>query len=547
MKPTQITPFKKTLISAAAASLFLASAVSADCTYQLFSISATKGTKVSEFIDQLSEECAFSVIVTDPEAEKVLEKALNKTKLKNLTIDEVLNLILTENNLNYSLENNVLKISYLQTKTYHIDYIISQRKGEGSTDITLSSQSGASSTASTSTASANNQSQSESGMKITSTDEVLFWETLDQEIEKILNRPEDNFTAEIPIINKAAGLVTVTATNKQLKRLDGYISELQKKMQYQVLIDVKMYSVVFEDGSKTGIDWSQIYNLQNFDLSYNKADRKNVETGSFDTAYEGDTVQTLGITGMTTDSATGVTTPTYGLIDLAGVRAPVEAVSKLFSVSNSIAINDLVKFLKTQGDVYSISNPKVLTLNNQPALITVGSELFYKIISTETLAGGTTGQQQTTETINSVFAGVLLDITPDIANDGTITLRINPSISETRGTVATDNSQRNMPPDLNRRQLSSVVTLKDGNRVVLGGLINTSTDNGMTKVPLLGDIPLLGYLFKQETMTKRTEELVLIIEPHIISKEDKMISLTDLGYSESTEQTLQGKAKEANE
>lgn len=76
----------------------------------------------------MSDECSFSVIVSDPEAEKVLDKALNKTKLKNLTIDEVLNLILTENNLTHSLENNVLKIAYVETKTYNIDYIISQRK-----------------------------------------------------------------------------------------------------------------------------------------------------------------------------------------------------------------------------------------------------------------------------------------------------------------------------------------------------------------------------------------------------------------------------------
>jgi general secretion pathway protein D len=87
-----------------------------------------------------------------------------------------------------------------------------------------------------------------------------------------------------------------------------------------------------------------------------------------------------------------------------------------------------------------------------------------------------------------------------------------------------------MPPDLKRRQLSSVVTVKDGNRIILGGLINTKNTIDEDKVPLLGDIPVLGYAFKYEEKAKSTEELVIIIEPHIIDKAKNNISLKDLGY-----------------
>jgi len=125
----------------------------------------------------------------------------------------------------------------------------------------------------------------------------------------------------------------------------------------------------------------------------------------------------------------------------------------------------------------------------------------------------------------------LLDITPEIANDGSITLRINPSVSETASSVSTDNAKRTMPPDLSRRQISTVVTVKDGNRIVLGGLINRKSSNTTTKVPLLGDIPLVGYLFKQEGMSEKVEELVIIIEPHIVKKENDTLSLSDLGYT----------------
>jgi general secretion pathway protein D len=501
------------MLSVATAAL-LSPALQADCTYELFNISSAKGTNIGDFVDQLSDECGMSVIIADTEAEKILSKQMNKTFLKNLTINEVLDLIIKENNLQYTLQNNVLKISYLATKTYNIDYIISQRIGTGSANITLSSNT--STSASTGTAgtagttggaSGSGKASSESGINITSSDEVQFWEILDKELESVLNRPEDGYKATIPMINKNAGLVTVTATNSQIKRLDTYLDDLQKKMQTQVLIDVKMYSVIFSDASSTGIDWSQLYALQNVTLGYDYARTNNIDSTS--------------VTGTNSATSKGV------LFD--GFTATNNNPS-VFQLSAGGSINEVIKFLKTQGDVYSISNPKILTLNNQPALITAGTELFYKTKnSTSTTASSTTTSEN--EIVSSVFSGVLLDITPEISKDGSITLRINPSISETASVINSSNEQRTMPPDLSRRQMSSVISVKDGNRVILGGLINTKNVNDTNKVPLLGDIPLLGYLFKREGINKKTEEIVIIIEPHIIKKEQDSLSLGDLGYT----------------
>lgn len=512
----------------------LTSSLHADCTYELFNIASIKGTTVGEFVDQISDECGMSVIVTDEQAENILKKPMNKTFLKNLTINEVLDLIIKENNLQYTLSNNILKVSYLTTKTYHIDYISGKRKGIGSTNVRLSSNSGtaAGSSGTTSTASGTSNS-SESGINITNEDEVNFWESLEKEVKSVLSRPEDDYRQKeatavsssntdqksLPVdtlhdilINKNAGLITVTGTGKQIKRLDTYIDSLQKKMQTQVLIDVKMYSVVFSDSSSTGIDWSQLYALQNIDLGFNYYNTRNVK--SFTAESTGTSNIMFPITEM---EGTDLIQPHIG--------------QSIFQVGVKGSLNEVIKFLKTQGDVYSISNPKVLTLNNQPALITAGTELFYKTKNTSTLAGGTTGEQATTEVVSSVFSGVLLDITPEIADDGTITLRINPSISETASAISTDNATRSMPPDLSRRQLSSVVSVKDGNRVIMGGLINTKNVTDDNKVPLLGDIPVLGYLFKREGVVKKTEEIVIIIEPRIIKKEKDSVSLGDLGYT----------------
>ncbi len=495
--------------------LMLSTSILADCSYELFSISSVKDTKIIDFVDQLSDECGFSIIVTDPYAEKFLSTYLNKTNLRNLTIDEVLDIILLENNLSYTLENNLLKISYLTTKVFEIDYILSQRKSTGSTDVTLSSNSASSQgavTGASGTNATNGQSNSQTGIKIESTDEVKFWEELDLEFQSILNRPHDSYKSGAPIINKNAGLITVTSTAKQMKRFESYIQKLQDKVQLQVLIDVQLLSVTMNEGKTTGIDWQQLYALQNFNISLNHISNKNVDT--FDD------------TGATTTAI---------------AANAIDGIASIVNIKAQASLTEVIKFLKTQGNVNSISNPKVLTLNNQPALITAGTEYFYKIESQTNQQGTGGGVAATTQNqnIQSVFAGVLLTITPEISDDSTITLKINPSLSETTLDISSeDNSKRDMPPDLNRRQLSSVVTVKDGNRIILGGLINTKNIINSNKVPILGDIPVISYLFKYEEKRRLVEELVIIIEPHIIHKSKNTVSLSDLGYEGMTDDIL---------
>jgi general secretion pathway protein D len=104
-----------------------------------------------------------------------------------------------------------------------------------------------------------------------------------------------------------------------------------------------------------------------------------------------------------------------------------------------------------------------------------------------------------------------------------------------------------MPPDLSRRQISSVVSVQDGSRIVLGGLINRKSTNTTTKVPLLGDIPVLGYMFKQEGLSEKVEELVIIIEPHIIKKDGSNIGLSDLGYSRISPAIQKDQIKQSNQ
>lgn len=512
----------KKLISLAA-SVVLAASMQADCTYELFSISSAKGTTIGEYVDQLTTACEYSLVVADSETEKLMDKKLNKTHIKNLTIDEVFEILLTENNLNFTIENDILRISYLKTITYNIDYILSSRKSTGSTDVMLSSTSsqigqgaqggmtgGASGGATGGMGGEQGGSGSnKSGISIQHTDEVKFWEELDLELQRVLNRPEDAYQAEAPIINKNAGLITISATGRQQARIDAYLDLLQDKVQKQVLIDVNMMAVLFDDKSSTGVDWSQLYALQNFDIAVDTVNYSNW----------GGTYNPIGnIAEITAGNGAG-----------------------LIQITGGGSITEVIKFLKEQGEVRALSNPKILTLNNQPALITVGTEYFYKIQQSQNQQGAGGGVVATTQNdiVNSVFAGVLLDITPEIGDNDQITIKVNPSLSQTRVQIQSDTvsqENRTMPPDLDRRQLSSVVTVKDGNRIILGGLIGSRENFKTNKVPLLGDIPGLGYFFKYEEKIRQVEEIVIVIEPHIIKPEGNTLSIADLGFTSITKE-----------
>ncbi len=479
------------------------------CETQLFTTTLNSALTIGDVVENLADACELSLIVKDKEAKKKLADKLYYVSLNNASLNEFLDTVLVENDITYELEDNKLRISYLNTKTYNLDYISGSRVGKSNAHVTIANSGSASEKSQSKDGGSGNGSKT--GVSIESNDDFKFWTTIEKEIESLINRPEDPYTAPTPIINPEAGMITVTGTAKQLKRVSSYISNVSKQLKNQVLIDVQILSVTFDDSYTTGVDWSQLYNFQNMSIASASMLQNNIS------------------------SLTSITDGELSIGDITSAPNTEPKSSGAIITRGSVKISDVVKFLKTQGDVKSISNPKILTLNNQPALISVGKELFYKIQSTSILQGSSgAGSQQSGETIDSVFAGILLDITPEISEDGSITLKVNPSISDTIDTVSRDNSgARNIPPDLSRKQISSVVTLQDGQHVILGGLISSKTGMKVSKVPLLGDLPLLEYLFKHEVKVNNVDELVLIITPHII-KRDSELSLENLGYKKLT-------------
>ncbi|WP_456428419.1 pilus (MSHA type) biogenesis protein MshL [Nitratifractor sp.] len=480
----------------------------ANCVDRLFNVTISDSLTIEDAIDNLAETCGLTVVVKDSGARHKLKKKLYYVKLKNATLKSFLDTILKDNDLNYSLRGNKLSISYLVTRTYKLHYVTGQRSGQSSANVQVAG--GASS-------SKDNAPDTGKGSTITikSDQEFQFWGTIKDEIHRILNTAGDGsihftkvgnawigpdgqkweYNPLEPVINPEAGLVTVTGTSRQLERVDRYIATLMKQVKTEVMIDVKILDVRLDKSKSLGIDWAKIFDTS---IAFGGKYQARMGNGRTDD-YTGTPLTFKGASG-------GVAT--FALAgDLTGV----------------------LKFLKTQGDVTVVSSPRVMTLNNQPAMISVGQEIFYKLKTTNKVGGSDTATSEN-ETVESVFAGILLDITPEVDARGMITLKINPSI-----TSLADEEQKNhltnltMPPNIKRRQISAVIKVEDGNHAILGGLITKSKGTTTDKIPLLGDIPILGYAFKKDQVLDYTDELVIIITPHIV-RSHRNVTLRDLGY-----------------
>ncbi len=527
MKKVQISGMKFLVVFAMLLG-FAQNLAANSCSTKLFSVTIDSKLTIGDVIDNLAETCGLTVIVKDDAAKLRMNKKLYYVKLKNSTLNGFLNTILKENDLNYSLSGNKLKISYLITRTFRIHYISGHRVGKSTANVTIAGAENSTGMMGGASAGAGETSNAKTGIEIESTDEFQFWKTVEAEVQRILigaadgsthyTRSGDTWTGPdgkvweynplAPIVNPEAGMVTVTGTERQVNRVANYINALTKQLKKQVLIDIRILSVVFDDSTENGVDWSQLYSLQNLTVNSLIMSQKNVEQYTF-------------------DAIDGITQANF-------LQDARPSSAQLMSLTGNTDVSEVVKFLSTQGDVKTVSSPRVMTLNNQPALISVGQELFYKIKSSSTASstGGAVAAEG--ELVDSVFAGILLDITPEIGENGLITLKINPSISDTADTIAADSGVRTIPPDLQRRQISSVIKVKDGQHVVLGGLISTQTGFKDNHVPVLGDIPGLGYLFKRQEKINKVEELVFIISPHIVNN-SKSVSLKDLGYSKIDE------------
>jgi general secretion pathway protein D len=465
------------------------------CEYRTFNIKANNKATAGELLSELADTCDFSIVIKDTEAEKALAKNLSGINIKDLSLDEVFQFVIVDNDLFYTYDRNFLKISALTTKSFKVDYVTSVRTGtaviNASVDANPTEEGGKRDVA--------GQAQN----MITSNDTFDFWKTISNELIAVLNTGTEGYKTSAPIINPNAGMITVTATKKQLDRVQDYVNMLKERLHKQVLIDVSILSVSLGTSNKTGVDWSK------FSLSLASESKYN-STGA---------VSNLNNNPFNFDNSVRSTTNNLTVINDA-----------VFSITG------LIDFLGSSGETKVVSSPKVLTMNNQQALITIGDNINYRVPEDTTNTAATANTTLTTTYTNySIFIGVLLNITPEISENNEIILRINPSVSNFKYSDDDIRSidPREIAPDTSEKKLSTVVKVKDGSTIILGGLITSNKGKENSSVPLLSDIPLLGQAFKHTADTLSTSELVFVITPRIIGEKgtDKA-TLKDLGFSQ---------------
>ena len=463
-----------------------------NCNDNMFSFDITQSNskvKILDIVENLAHECMFSVKVNDQKSQQLLRKNFYLVHINNYTLENMFDFLFTQNNMFYEYDKNkkMLTISYIQTHSFVIDYVnLSEHTTEsvktitvGAASSTQSSNSGTSS--STSTSSSEGTSSASSGgtgnsdnTTVTTRSEFTFWDKLAQEIDDILSRDNDLKIYSKSIINREAGVITITGTQKQIKRINEYLQKIKVRLHKQVMLETKLLELTYAKSDSIGVDWSK-----------------------FNLSLKGDFGGSWG------DGASTQTSFTY-----------------------DFSMDGLVDFLNIYGKINVLSTPKILTLNNQPAVINIGEQFNYRYQSGSLTTASTSSSATNTYVMDSVFVGLTLNIVPEITDNGFIILKINPVVSEkidTDSTLASDSSDvfdsdgvRIMPPDIRIKQLSSIVKAKDGNRVVVGGLISTVNKTTDNNIPLLSSIPGVGWLFKSKSKSKYKTELIIVITPRIV-------------------------------
>ncbi|MCK4533504.1 type IV pilus secretin PilQ, partial [bacterium] len=282
----------------------------------------------------------------------------------------------------------------------------------------------------------------------------------------------------------------VTAIPEVLENFERLIKNLDVKPS-QVLIEAKIMKVRRSDVGGLGVDWSFTKTLS--DVGSDRTDVMGEAVAPGKSIMEGGSV--VDLSGQPVTSATGAGT---------GVALPVlgGGVVTFGSVSDRMAINLALSAMQDKGKSKVLACPKVATLNNEEARILIGQKVPF--VTTRVDASGIA--TQTTEFID---VGTRLVVTPTININKMITLKIKPEKS-------TVDEWRDAGPVISTQEVETTVLIKDGETIVIAGLIDDRDINQNTKVPFLGDIPLLGYLFKKKTWDKERDELLIFLTPRIM-------------------------------
>jgi MSHA type pilus biogenesis protein MshL len=354
------------------------------------------------------------------------------------------------------------------TRVFPVDYLLTGRTGSGSLMASTSTSGGGGgggSAGGTSSVSSTTSSESQSTNAVVTEEKGDFWGGLAEEIGALLSPGSGK-----AVVNRTSGTVTVTDYMANVEQVERYLRMIEARVRTGVVIETRIMEVTLDDATKYGIDWTALPDLSNLSLSGSLAGGATAAQA----LSSGSTAFRLGVAGS--------------------------------------KFNAFLDAQAQAGNLKVLSAPKVSTLNNQKAIIRIGrQDVFFRAVVTP---ASTTSAAFTTFIPDSVTEGIILSVTPQVGQDGRIMLAIHPTITEKVGeAVAPDN---NTAPILDVRETNTVVTVADGETVFIGGMMQERTQETVKSVPLLGDIPYLGALFRSNEQIKKKTELVILISPRVV-------------------------------
>jgi MSHA biogenesis protein MshL len=419
--------------------------------------------------------------------------------LKEATVPEALSVIRQVYGYEYRREGNRFFIlgSDLQTRMFPVNYLNLSRKGMSDTRVSASGLSATGATAGS--ASAATSTQGVSGVQIQTQTQADFWKDLTTALAAIVGADGGRKV----IINPQAGVVLVRAMPDELRLVEEYLGVTQGSMNRQVILEAKIVEVQLKDGFQSGINWAGIAN----------------KNGKSYTVGQVGGGTSLGNTGLSEIAAnTGNLNPTTGIFSpISGTNS--SAFGGVFTLA--VQANNFAAFfelLKTQGDLNVLSSPRVSTMNNQKAVIKVGTDSYFVTKQDTTSSSTLSGLPTISTELSPFFSGIALDVTPQIDEAGNINLHIHPSVSEVSEKLITVASNQTISTALSSVQESdNIVRVGSGQIIVIGGLMKEASTEDNASVPVLGDIPLIGNLFKHKKVTRIKRELVILLKPTVIN------------------------------
>ena len=432
----------------------------------------------------------------DPETE------VNLT-LKNVTAEFALNTIFAAVDYFYKVEENLLVVKAFDTKVFELGHppITQAYEVDVGGDIlggAMSiSPSGSSGGGGGSTPMKGNISQSVKGDDTA----FKFWDAIEKSLGSLLGSQATGTnqagSGQGFTINRLTGTVYVTASKKDLKKVEDYLRTVRKVIGRQVLIEAKVIEVKLQDDFQFGIDWTMV-----------------------------DRYLATMVDGATRIKSTFTysTTQFRNIVNGAG---PVFAITGDLNFGGAKTdLSFILSALQQQGDIRTLSNPKLNIMNGQTALLSVGrNQAYISKVETTTSGAGTASPTITyTVTTNSILSGTMIGMIPYIDESGEISLTITPIVSDlvkltpqTIGSATTSAALDIQLPTVDLRELSTTVKVRNGDIIAIGGLISKKESFVDNQVPFLGSIPYLGYLFKSRDKQEQKIELVILIQPVLVN------------------------------